>query len=126
MVNYSQAEYDALDAKRATLEAELAELEELLALQHRRTAKADALWQQATGRPHVLPDLGTLIEFLLDRAARAEDAAIQLAKQNSRLTSTLRSLILTLDRSLQGYGILEKPIQEARAVLDSLTEAQDV
>lgn len=125
-MNYSQAEYDALDAKRATLEAELAELEELLALQHRRTAKADALWQQATGRPHVLPDLGTLIEFLLDRAARAEDAAIQLAKQNSRLTSTLRSLILTLDRSLQGYGILEKPIQEARAVLDSLTEAQDV
>lgn len=43
------------------------ELNALFELQHKRTREADALWQAATGNSHIMPDLGTLIGWLLER-----------------------------------------------------------
>lgn len=50
------------------------ELQHLFDLQHTRTARADALWQHETGNEGVLPDLGTLIEWLLTKIKVLEEA----------------------------------------------------
>lgn len=46
--------------------AENKELQAVFDLQHTRTQKAEKMWQEATGKHHTLPDLGTLIEWLID------------------------------------------------------------
>jgi hypothetical protein len=42
------------------------ELRDLFDLQQTRMERATKAWQQATGNPHVLPDLGRLLDWLLD------------------------------------------------------------
>jgi hypothetical protein len=51
------------------LEARLAEYEQLFRMQHERTFKADRLWQEEHNMPTVVPDLGKLIDWLLERLA---------------------------------------------------------
>jgi len=62
---------DMLDGTIAGELAEAAELRELFALQRTRTREAEALWQAAMGKPDVLPDLGGLIAWLIQRAEGA-------------------------------------------------------
>jgi hypothetical protein len=50
---------------RVTLENQ--ELEMLFDLQHSRVTEATKLWQAAHDKPDVLPDLGTLVEWLIQR-----------------------------------------------------------
>ena len=50
------------------LETELKELQSLFELQHKRTIEADRLWQIAHNQPHVWPDLGKLVEWLMEKA----------------------------------------------------------
>jgi len=57
---------NALAAELLRLRKELAEMEALSDLQHRRTVIADKAWQEEKGRPHTLPDLGDLICWLMD------------------------------------------------------------
>jgi len=42
-------------------------LNRLFKLQHKRSLEADKLWQKATGNTHVFPDLGVLLEWLMDQ-----------------------------------------------------------
>jgi len=42
-------------------------LNRLFKLQHKRSLEADKLWQKATGKTHVFPDLGVLLEWLMDQ-----------------------------------------------------------
>lgn len=49
------------------LKMELKDLNSLFSLQHTRTVKADRLWQKAHKKPNVLPDLGELVQWLMDR-----------------------------------------------------------
>jgi hypothetical protein len=51
------------------LRDEAKELNQLFDLQYTRTRRATALWQEAHNKPDVLPDLGELIGWLLERAA---------------------------------------------------------
>lgn len=63
--------------------------EKLLDLQHSRMVQADKLWQKETGNLNVLPDLGKLIEWLLEKRSvnirgyifslnKTEDGLLQL------------------------------------------------
>ncbi len=56
--------------ERAQLQDENAELQGLFDHQHTRMGEATKLWQQATGHPHSLPDLGRLLEWLVDEARK--------------------------------------------------------
>lgn len=47
---------------------ELPELKQLFDLQHTRMVEADKVWQEAHNSPNTLPDLGTLIEWLMGKA----------------------------------------------------------
>ena len=50
----------------------IAELEALFALQQTRMAEATHMWQEATGKQDVLPDLGDLLAWLMARPAELE------------------------------------------------------
>jgi hypothetical protein len=54
------------------LQNEVANHEALLKLQRTRTFKADRLWQEAHNKPNVYPDLGELVEWLIERGDKAE------------------------------------------------------
>lgn len=63
--DWSLKDWAAVQRKRiAALEAEVAEYDVLIALQHDRTVEADREWQEATGQHDVWPDLGELIDWL--------------------------------------------------------------
>lgn len=53
------------DKRIAELEAEVAEFQSLLDLQHTRTGEAEKLWQLAHNEPLTKPDLGRLVEWIL-------------------------------------------------------------
>lgn len=53
------------------LEQEIKEMQELFDLQHTRSREADKLWQEATGKHDTLPDLGRLLEWLINRGEEA-------------------------------------------------------
>jgi len=52
----------------AELRSELAEYESLIKLQRQRSVEADKLWQKAHNKPNVWPDLGKLLEWLIQKA----------------------------------------------------------
>lgn len=45
----------------------------LFELQHKRSLEADKLWQEATGNTHIFPDLGVLLEWLMDQIKKGEE-----------------------------------------------------
>ena len=51
---------------------ELTENDALFAMQRRRSREADELWQKATGNHDTLPDLGGLLEWLMNEAGVKE------------------------------------------------------
>jgi hypothetical protein len=70
---------DAQSARIAELEAEVEDYGELIRLQHTRTVVADNLWRAAHPREgFTIPDLGNLVEWLMRRAADAEDRAAKI------------------------------------------------
>lgn len=58
---------------------EVKEYEELIAMQKKRMEPAWKMWQQAKNEPNTWPDLGDLLQFLLDRIA-AQEKWIERAK----------------------------------------------
>ena len=67
-VSYEQEAMVVLDDRVTELEkcrAENKELNAIFDLQHTRTQKAEHLWQKATGNLNTMPDLGTLLEWLM-------------------------------------------------------------
>ena len=66
-----------------SLKAQLAEWVSLFALQHSRVQAAEKRWQDATGRHDAMPDLGTLIEWLMAQAD-ANKAELAEARQTMR------------------------------------------
>ena len=58
----------------------IAELEALFALQQTRMTEAIHIWQEATGKQDVLPDLGDLLAWLMARPAALEALARKLQK----------------------------------------------
>ncbi len=56
-----------LETELAEAKTELAELESLFELQHKRSLEAMKLWQDAHNEPDVWPDLGKLLTWLLER-----------------------------------------------------------
>lgn len=61
-----QKEKDALETQLREVRAHNAELERLFELQQTRVKEATKLWQEAHS-PDVLPDLGKLVEWLLEQ-----------------------------------------------------------
>jgi hypothetical protein len=56
-----------LETELNEAKTELAELESLFELQHKRSLEAMKLWQDAHNEPDVWPDLGKLLTWLLER-----------------------------------------------------------
>jgi hypothetical protein len=56
----------------------VAELEALFALQKTRMTETTRMWQEATGKQDVLPDLGDLLAWLMARPGVLEAAMIKL------------------------------------------------
>ena len=74
-----KAEWAVAQNKRiAELEAEVSENDAMMEIRRKRTIEADREWQQATGQHDVFPDLGTLIDWLRDRARQAEASEARL------------------------------------------------
>jgi hypothetical protein len=78
---------DPRDAELARLREQVRKLmeennenEQLFNFQHTRTMEADKLWQKAHNKPLVLPDLGNLIGWLLERAEGSEREADAMAE----------------------------------------------
>ena len=78
-----QAREEHRDALRRIeeLQADLTEYRELFELQERRMKKAIALWQKATGRHDVLPDLGALLEWLMAERSKALVSVARLRRE---------------------------------------------
>lgn len=68
------------DTEFAEMERKLAEYDALFELQHKRVLEADKEWQRATGQHDVMPDLGTLIEWLMADRKRLDKLEKQLWK----------------------------------------------
>lgn len=78
---------EALEARIQQLTIDNEEYTLLFNLQHTRTREADNLWQEATGNRDMLPDLGVLIQWLLDRIKALES---QLAAKQEDVDAIIR------------------------------------
>jgi len=90
-----------LEQARAMLD----EHERLFELQHRRSRHAEILWREAHGEPNVMPDLGALLEWLIDRGDRWQSivsAARAMVKfhvdSSQRAHAELHALRLAFER----------------------------
>jgi ribosomal protein L37AE/L43A len=64
-----------LSAEVKRLEEELTGAEACISLAYTRMHEASALWQKANNKPHIEPDLGNLLEWLMDTKGKAEEEA---------------------------------------------------
>jgi hypothetical protein len=83
----------------AKLEAENTELNQLFDLGHTRTREADKLWQDAHNKPHVYPDLGELIGWLLRRLAVAERESKTYFDDYQKLTENFNGMVSERDEA---------------------------
>ena len=67
----------ARDKELGRLKEENTELNRLFELQHTRVGEATRLWQEAHGKPDVLPDLGDLVGWLLAEIERLKKEVIE-------------------------------------------------
>ena len=86
----AEAERDAAIARAVNAEQEQADMERLLEMQHERTRQADELWRKQHNKPLTSPDLGTLIEWLMKRAEKAEAERDAQRAEVLRLTGELQ------------------------------------
>lgn len=54
---------------------ENSDINRIFDLQHRRMSKATSLWRKCNGKPMVSPDLGKMLDWLMDRGRIANDLA---------------------------------------------------
>lgn len=80
------------DERIAMLESELEQYEFLFSLQNERLHQAIAAWREATGRRDVTPDLGALLEWMMDYINVLE-ANLAMAEYDSVLTSAQMTTI---------------------------------
>jgi hypothetical protein len=64
----------AAERSLSSAREEIDDYDRLINLQHSRTVKADKLWQEAHNKPDTTPDLGALVDWLMERADRLESA----------------------------------------------------
>lgn len=79
---------------------ENAELNALFERQHRRVQAATQLWREETKQWLTQPDLGDLVQWLMDRATNARSAATpsaELFAENERLKAAIRKHALATD-----------------------------
>ena len=69
---WSESGYKAAMSYETWLEMELSEHRALFQLQHRRMKKATEMWQEATGENDVQPDLGVLLDWLMEQIGDKE------------------------------------------------------
>ncbi len=65
------------------------EIQALFDLQHTRMKEATRLWQDATGKHDILPDLGDLLTWLLDEIDRLEKGKDEDSKKIAKYIVTL-------------------------------------
>jgi len=63
------------------LQGRIEELEAVFAMQQTRLDKATKLWQDATGKHDTLPDLGVLLDWLMDGRAKLVEALLRLLQE---------------------------------------------
>jgi len=79
----SHATVDAWDDERQKvikLEVENKELNALFDLQRTRTKKAEKMWQEAMGKCDTIPDLGVLLDWLINEIKKLKTELTQLRK----------------------------------------------
>lgn len=68
------------------------ELDNLFDIQQTRMGEATKLWQEATGETETLPDLGELLDWLMERGTDAEAKVKQLEKNLKKAMNDLRDM----------------------------------
>ncbi len=74
----AEVEREELRKQLADARAEIEEHHELVRMCHKRTVEADKLWQKAHNKPDVWPDLGELVEWLLNLIKTPKNCAEEL------------------------------------------------
>lgn len=64
-------------------ESEIKHYKALLDNQHERARKAELLWREHSGQPNIIPDLGDLLDWLIDRGDRWQ-AVISAARSGKQ------------------------------------------
>ena len=93
----AEVERDELRKQLAKALAEIEEHHELVRMCHKRTVEADKLWQKAHNKPDVWPDLGVLIEWLINEKKSAEQRAAETR-------TTLKSLYAWVQAEADHFG----------------------
>jgi hypothetical protein len=88
----------------AAAKRELAEHKHLFEMQHDRTHHAEIIWREHHGKPNVSPDLGTLIQWLLDRGDRWQSVvkAARAAYRNRGPMARINAMP-ALEKALKEY-----------------------
>lgn len=77
--NVSRAE--GAEKRIAELEEELREWEQSFDMYHDAVQRGTKIWQEATGRVEILPDLAELVAWLLNLVNRAADAPPEVTEE---------------------------------------------
>ena len=83
--------YQTAEKSRKEAEEEVKELQAVFDLQQTRMGKGTKMWRIATGKNDVLPDLGDLLDWLMDQIEKAEAA-------NAKLTAFINEVKISADR----------------------------
>ena len=102
---------DLTEARKERDEAreEIKDFESLLELQRSRMKIADKLWQDAHNKPDTLPDLGDLIQWLMDRTERLV-AVTKCGQQAAYLDH--------IDDLQEKLSSREKEVERAKILID--------
>lgn len=65
---YFKQKAKELEAKLAHETEERKLLDAVFNMQHKRLKRAEKAWQEAHNKPDVIPDLGELVEWLMEKA----------------------------------------------------------
>lgn len=89
--------------KIAELNRENRELQALFKLQHSRVKKAEAYWRKKT-KKNMIPDLGALIDFLMEEIRELEKENASLKRKFSGLGNFLQKRVTDLENKHLVYG----------------------
>lgn len=105
------------------LEGKVKELEALFALQRTRMDEATKMWQKATGKADVLPDLGDILAWFMERIEELEKDIASYVKYGEEYRVKLQFAELRIKSGLDGILIVQKENTDYwEAVLKQLRE----
>lgn len=81
-------------------EAENKELQAVFDLQETRTKKAEKMWQEATGKRHILPDLGVLLDWLMGE--------VEQCREKVELLKSTHIALVKAQTNVQGREIVRQ------------------